>query len=96
VKFTSIRERGLPILTGQLTRLSADSLTDEKTGARYFSAEVTVPPAELAALQKAKGPSFALRPGLPVQILVPLKQRTALEYLTEPLTDAVWRAFRER
>ena len=96
VKFTSIHDRGLPIVSGRLTRLSADSLTDEKSGARYFSAEVTVPPAELTALQRTEGPGFALRPGLPVQILVPLKKRTALEYLTAPLTDAVWRTFRER
>ncbi len=95
VKITAIRERGLRILMGSLTKLSADSSTEEKTGARYFAAEVTVPLAELDKLQEAKGPGFSLRPGLPVQVLVPLRKRTALQYLFEPLVDSFWRAFRE-
>jgi HlyD family secretion protein len=96
VRFSGVRERGLPILIGQLTKLSADSFTDEKTGHSYFQAEATVPVGELKKLAAAKGPDFALRPGLPVQLLVPLKPRTALDYLIGPLTDSLWRSFREK
>ncbi|HZZ35435.1 MAG TPA: HlyD family type I secretion periplasmic adaptor subunit [Caulobacteraceae bacterium] len=95
VRFTAIRERGLPILMGSLTKLSADSFVEEKSGARYFAAEVTVPLRELDKLQEVKGPNFSLRPGLPVQVLVPLRRRTALQYLFEPLVDSFWRSFRE-
>lgn len=95
VKFTGVRARGAPILLGKLTKISADSFTDEKTGAHYFSAEATVPVAELDKLKAAKGSGFTLRPGLPVQVLAPLRARTALQYLFEPLNDTLWRAFRE-
>lgn len=95
VKFTAMRDRGLPILQGRLTKLSADSFTDERTGARYYTAEVTVPGSQMAELQRVKGPSYALRPGMPVQVLVPLRKRTALQYLFEPLTDAIWSSFHE-
>jgi HlyD family secretion protein len=95
VRFTAIRERGLPILTGKLTKLSADSFTEVKSGLRFYQAEVTVALAELDRIQAVNGPNFILRPGLPVQVLVPLRKRTALQYLFEPLTDALWRAGRE-
>lgn len=95
VRFVSVRDRSLPILTGSLTKVSADSFSDEKTGARYFTAEVAVPLSQLDALEKRRDKAFELRPGLPVQVMVPLRRRTALQYLVEPLTDAVWRSFRE-
>jgi HlyD family secretion protein len=95
VRFSSLHERGLPILSGKLTRLSADSFTDEKTGESYYTAEVTVPPSELRIIQDVRGEKFALRAGMPVQVLVPLKKRTALQYAFEPLTQSLWRSFRE-
>lgn len=95
VRFASLHERALPILSGKLTRLSADSFTDEKTGESFYTAEVTVPPSELRVIQDVRGDKFALRAGMPVQVLVPLKKRTALQYAFEPLTQSLWRSFRE-
>lgn len=95
VRFPSLHERDLPDLAGRLTRLSADALTDEKTGASYFTGEVTVPRAELDRLGTIRGGGFELRAGMPVQILVPLRPRTALDYALEPLVGAFWSSFRE-
>lgn len=95
IRFASLHERELPILSGKVTRLSADSFQDERTGESYYSAEVTVPPSELAIIQGLRGRDFALRAGMPVQVLVPLKKRTALQYAFEPLTQSLWRSFRE-
>ena len=95
IKITAFSERSLPILKGAITGLSADSLVDPKTGARYFTAEVTVPVGEINKLMDERGKKEALRPGLPVQVLVPLKKRTALQYMFEPITQALWRAGRE-
>ncbi|MGH6632964.1 MAG: hypothetical protein ACREBX_09200 [Sphingopyxis sp.] len=36
-----------------------------------------------------------LRAGLPVDIMIPLRKRTALSYLIEPLTQTLWMAGRE-
>lgn len=95
VRFTSLHERDLPILKGRLASLSADSFTDENTGQRYFRAEVTVPPAELERIRKVRGPRTGLQAGLPVEVLVPLRKRSALDYLLEPLTQTFWRSGRE-
>jgi len=90
------RDRALPILRGTLTTLSADSLVNERTGARYFTAEVTIPPSQLAILKAARVADFEIRPGLPAQVIIPTAKRTALQYILEPLTKTLWRSFRER
>lgn len=95
VKFPGLHERTLPNLDGTLTRLSADSFVDEKTGQSYFTGEVTVPLSQLQILQQVRGKDFALRAGMPVQILIPLRKRTALDYALEPLVDTFWSSFRE-
>jgi HlyD family secretion protein len=96
VKFPSLHDRSLPVLKGTLTKLSADSFADEKTGQRYFTAEATVPEATLERLKLAENGQFRLKPGLPAQVLIPLRKRTALQYMTQPLTEAIWRSFREK
>ena len=96
VKLGGEKDRAMPILKGVISRLSADSLVNEKTGQPYFSAEVTVPPDQMAMAYKARGAEAAMRPGLPAQVIVPLAKRTALDYLIEPLTRTLWRGFRER
>lgn len=95
VKFSGLHERTLPNLEGTLTRLSADSFTDEKTGQSYFTGEVTVPLSQLKLIQQVRGKDFMLRAGMPVQILVPLSKRTALDYALEPLIGSFWSSFRE-
>lgn len=95
VKFPGLHERTLPDLEGRMTRLSADVLTDEKTGTAYFTGEVVVPRDQLALVRGVRGKDFALRAGMPVQVLVPLRKRTALSYAFEPLIGAFWGAFRE-
>lgn len=95
VRFTGIDQRKLPILKGSVTKVSADAFTDQRTGQRYFQAEITVPPSALSAVGKASG-AFQLRPGLPAQVMIPLRHRTALQYIFEPLQEALWRTGRER
>ena len=82
VRFDSLHERSLPPLEGTVTRVSADSFTDEKTGRSYSQKDV-------------RGPDFQLRAGMPVSIEIPVRRRTALQYMLEPLTAAMRKAGRE-
>lgn len=95
VKFAGLHERNLPNLEGRLTRLSADSFVDEKSGLSYFTGEITVPRDQIQLIQGVRGSDFALRAGMPVQILIPLRKRTALDYALEPLLGSFWSSFRE-
>ncbi|PXA85787.1 HlyD family type I secretion periplasmic adaptor subunit [Caulobacter sp. D5] len=96
VRLTAFHDRHLPLLQGKVTKLSADGFTDDKTGARYFRAEVAVPPEELAALKQPGREPPALKAGLPVEVVAPLRKRTALQYLLEPLQQRLFRSFREQ
>lgn len=95
VRFLGLHERNLPVIIGRLTRLSADSLVDEKTGEAFYTAEVRVPADQMKQIESLRGKGFALRAGAPVAVLIPLKDRTALQYAFEPLTETMWKAFRE-
>jgi len=95
VRFATLHDRSLPILKGKLLTVSADSLTDEKSGLHYFRAEVMVPYERLREIERSHERAVALRPGIPVEVLIPLRKRTALQYLLEPLQGAFWTSFRE-
>jgi len=94
IRFLSIHNRSLPLFTGTVRTVSADSFTDEKTGKSYFRAEIVVPEAELNRVRSVLGQG-ELRPGLPVEAVLKVRSRTALQYLLEPLTGALWRSGHE-
>lgn len=93
VKFPGLRERDPPIIHGEVTRVSPDTFTNEQTGARHYRVEISVPPAEMERLGRA---ATEIRPGFPVEVVVLLRKRTALSYLTEPLTRNLWRSGTEQ
>ena len=94
VRFLSIHNRSLPLFTGTVRTVSADSFTDEKTGRSYFRTEIIVPEAELNRVRSVMG-NGELRPGLPIEAVLKVRRRTALQYLLEPLTGALWRSGHE-
>ena len=67
-------------ITGELVKVSADSLRDEATGETYFEAKVELLSEDLALLGEEK-----LVPGMPADVLVKTGNRTLLGYLTSPL-----------
>jgi HlyD family secretion protein len=92
VRFTGLHDRALPLLSGVMTRLSADALTDEKTGQAFFAAEFEVPEGEIAKIRAVRGPNFQLRAGTPAQVTIPVRKRTALQYAFEPLLGVMRRS----
>jgi HlyD family type I secretion membrane fusion protein len=94
VRFLSVHNRSLPLFTGTVRTVSADSFTDEKTGRSYFRTEIIVPEAELNRVRSVLG-NGELRPGLPIEAVLKVRRRTALQYLLEPLTGALWRSGHE-
>lgn len=89
VRFPGLRDRDPPIVHGQVTRIAADSLEDERTGEQHYRTEIVVPADQLEKL----GPSARdIRPGMPVEVVVLLRRRSALSYLIEPLTRSLWKA----
>ena len=67
-------------ITGELVKVSADSLLDEITGQPYFEAKVRLLEVDMQLLGE-----YRLVPGMPAEVLIKTGQRTLLGYLTSPL-----------
>jgi HlyD family secretion protein len=96
VRFMSLDARQTPVLTGVVTQVSADSFADERTGQAYYSLQATVPQDQLALLKDVQGADSGIRPGVPVEVVIPLRKRNAFDYLFEPLSQSLWKSFRQR
>ena len=95
IRVSAFHDKGLPLLNGVVSKISADSFNDEKSGATYYRIEATAPASELELIRQARGDRPGLKPGLPVELVVPLRRRTALGYVLEPLHQVLWRSFRQ-
>lgn len=82
--------RRLPRIGGVVLRRSSDLLGDPKTGQPYYEVEVAVDAASLKAI-----PGLKLVPGTPMEVILPTKSRSALDYMLEPLTDSFRHGLRE-
>jgi HlyD family type I secretion membrane fusion protein len=91
VRLTAYPARTTPVMLGTITHMSADRLTDNKTGASFYSVLVKIDAAELE-----KNRNIILVPGMTTVVMVPTHERTALTYLLKPLTEAVNRGMREK
>ncbi|MEM9725620.1 MAG: HlyD family type I secretion periplasmic adaptor subunit [Pseudomonadota bacterium] len=90
VRFPSFNARTTPELDGRVTRISADTVEDERTGVSYYEVEIALPEAELARLNGQR-----LTPGMPAEVFVATGEQLALSYLVRPFTDYFTKAFRE-
>jgi HlyD family secretion protein len=95
INITGFHGHNMPLLHGVVTDISADTLTDEKTGVPYFLVRVKVPPSQLELIRQVRGAQPGLMPGLPVEVIIPLRRRSALDYLFEPLNQMLWKSFRQ-
>lgn len=88
--FPAFSARDTPHLTGRVTLVSADALSDPQSGATYYTAEL-----ELAEGERARLGDRLLVPGMPVEVFLQTGSRTPLAYLVKPFTDYFAHAFRE-
>lgn len=89
--FSAFDSRTTPTVMGTVTKVSADIFTDERTGHRYYRADIALDDTVLAELDGRR-----LVPGMPVEGFIATDERTALGYFVKPMTDYFTRAFRER
>jgi HlyD family type I secretion membrane fusion protein len=91
VHLTAYQQRIVPVVRGEVTQISADRITEARTGQAYYVALVRVDESELAAL-----PNVQLYPGMPATVMIPTVERTAFDYLVGPLVMSFNHSFRQR
>ena len=92
LRFSAFSSRTTPELAGHVAQVSADAVTDPKTGAAYYTAEITPDEGEL---EKLESRGLKLIPGMPVEAYIRTSERSPLSYLLKPFTDYFARSMRE-
>lgn len=89
-RLSAFNQRTTPELFGTVISVAPDLTTDAATGVAFYKVRVRLAPEELARLGQRE-----LVPGMPVEVHIMTRSRSALSYLMKPLTDQWARAFRE-
>jgi HlyD family secretion protein len=90
LRFSAFNQRTTPEILGEVSMISADLSTDQRSGSSYYTVRVALAPDEVARLGAVR-----LLPGMPVESFMQNAPRTLISYLTKPLADQVARALRE-
>jgi HlyD family secretion protein len=90
VRFTAFNQRTTPQLRGTISYVSADTGHDQQTNASYFTVRIVLPEDERRRL---KGQQLVA--GMPAEVFMQTGSRTMMNYLLEPITDQMRRAFVE-
>ncbi len=84
--FSAFNSNTSPHIPGSVTKISADRLTDERTGQPYYTVSASVSPAGLKMMREHK---MEVRAGMPVELFVKTGERTMMNYLLKPIFDRV-------
>ncbi len=90
LRFTAFKSRTTPIVTGTVTYVSADALTD-KNGMPFYQVHIRPQPESL----KAAGIQ-SIHPGMAVEVYILTNGRSASDYLLSPITDTLRKSMREK
>ncbi len=83
VRFSAFKQALVPKTEGKLIGLSADKITDERTGQPYYTAKIELTPESYVKLG-----NMELVPGMPADVLINTGERTVFEYLMQPISNA--------
>ncbi|KAB7610492.1 HlyD family type I secretion periplasmic adaptor subunit [Amylibacter sp. SFDW26] len=90
VRLSAFDQGDVPEANGKIFDISADSLEDARSGEEYYVARV-----KLDADQSETVYGLKLLPGMPADLFVNTGERTAISYLTKPLSERLVRTFIE-
>lgn len=90
LRITPFKQRATPELKGEVILVSADIFEDERAQLQYYIARIAIPEEELAKLGEKD-----IRPGFPVEVTFSGSERTLVQYLAEPISDAIRRGMKE-
>lgn len=88
--FTAFNQNKIPRVPGVVTQVSADRLTEERTGIPYYNLKAKVAPEGMKLLT-----DFQIRAGMPVEIFVKTGERPLMSYLLKPFLDRLHKSLVE-
>ncbi len=91
LRFSAFDTRTTPEIFGKVSRVSADTTLDQRTGQSYYTIRIALERDQMERLGNVR-----LVPGMPVDAFVQTGERTVIAYLMKPLSDQIVKAFREK
>jgi HlyD family secretion protein len=91
VRLPAFKQRLVPFVSGRVIFVASDVTTDEKTKSDYYKMQILLDRDQLDHL-----PNVHLTPGMPVEAMVQLGERSFFHYITQPIRDSFHRAFSEQ
>ena len=82
-----------PTIEGKLIQVSADRITEPRTGHPYYAARIEITPKGEADMRKYK---IIPQPGMQTDVVVLTGERTFLQYLVKPLTSRLALGMKEQ
>jgi epimerase transport system membrane fusion protein len=90
IRFSSFKSSITPVIKGNVSKISADILVNQQTGIPFYLAIISISDEGLKALD-----TLQLIPGMPAEVLINTGERTLMDYLIQPATDALARSLIE-
>jgi HlyD family secretion protein len=91
VRLPAFKQRLVPFLHGHVTFVASDATNDDRRGTSFYRVQITIDEDQLRALQGVE-----LRPGMPVEAMIQIGERSFFRYIAQPVIDSFHRAFREQ
>ncbi|SEI53147.1 membrane fusion protein, epimerase transport system [Azotobacter beijerinckii] len=92
IRFSSFNSNTTPVIEGRVIQVSADRLEDGKDGTPYYLARVGLTE---EGVKRLGGLNLKLQPGMPADVFINTGERTMLQYLMQPATNAFARSLIE-
>lgn len=91
IRLTGLNQRFNEALDATVSVVSADRMSNEKSGASFYRVDLRIDPSELKKLKRG----VQMTPGMPATVTVIGGKRSVMSYLISPITDTFQDAFRE-
>jgi multidrug efflux pump subunit AcrA (membrane-fusion protein) len=90
IRLSAFDLEDVPEANGEIIDISADAVTDERTGNAFYVAKVRLDRNQPASVKR-----LDLVPGMPADLFITTGERTVLSYLAQPLSERLSRTFIE-
>ena len=90
IRFTAFRYRSTSMVTGKVTYISGDRLTERASNLPYYNVTILADP---DSLQAAAG-DIKVQAGMPAEVYLEGAPQTPLQYLADPITTTIRKAGR--
>jgi len=87
IRLTAYRQRTTPLVSGIVSYVSGDRMTEQQKGDAFYVVQIEVDPKSLGDLK--------MQAGMPAEVFIRTDRRTTLDYLLAPITETLRRAMRE-